>query len=64
MDFSLTEDQQAFVASARAFSEGALAPNAAKWDEESIFPRDVLGQAGECDDVGHTEIRTGIDGVS
>ncbi len=29
MDFSLTEDQQAFVASARAFAEGVLAPNAA-----------------------------------
>ena len=32
MDFSLSEDQLAFVDSARAFSEGALAPNAAEWD--------------------------------
>ena len=46
MDFSLTEDQRAFVESARAFSEGALAPHAATWDAESIFPKDVLRQAG------------------
>ena len=52
MDFSLNEDQKAFVESARAFSEGALAPNAAKWDEESIFPKDVLAQAGELGFMG------------
>ena len=52
MDFSLTEDQRAFVASARAFAEGALAPNAAKWDAESIFPRDALRQAGELGFMG------------
>ena len=45
--FSLTEDQQAFVESARAFSQGALAPNAAEWDATSHFPVDVLKQAGE-----------------
>jgi hypothetical protein len=52
MDFSLTEDQQAFVASARAFSEGVLAPNAAVWDAESIFPKDALRQAGELGFMG------------
>ena len=52
MDFSLTDDQKAFVESARAFSEGALAPNAALWDEESIFPKDVLAQAGELGFMG------------
>jgi alkylation response protein AidB-like acyl-CoA dehydrogenase len=52
MDFSLTEDQQAFVASARAFAEGALAPNAATWDEQSIFPKDALRQAGELGFMG------------
>ena len=41
MDFSLTDDQQAFVDSARAFSEGVLAPNAAQWDAESVFPKEV-----------------------
>jgi alkylation response protein AidB-like acyl-CoA dehydrogenase len=52
MDFSLNEDQQAFVASARAFAEGAMAPHAARWDEESIFPKDVLRQAGELGFMG------------
>ncbi len=52
MDFSLSDDQRAFVESARAFSEGALAPNAAKWDEESIFPKEVLVEAGELGFMG------------
>ena len=34
MNFELTEDQQAFVDTAKAFAEKELAPNAAKWDEE------------------------------
>ena len=52
MDFSLNEDQVAFVDSARAFAEGALAPNAAHWDEASIFPKDALRQAGELGFMG------------
>ncbi len=52
MDFSLSDDQRAFVESARAFAEGAMAPHAARWDEESIFPREVLQQAGELGFMG------------
>ena len=52
MDFSLSEDQKAFAASARAFSEGVLAPNAAAWDEGSIFPKEALQQAGELGFMG------------
>ncbi|EEB79081.1 Acyl-CoA dehydrogenase, C-terminal domain protein [marine gamma proteobacterium HTCC2148] len=52
MDFSLSDDQRAFVESARAFSEGALAPHAAKWDEKSIFPKEVLAEAGELGFMG------------
>ena len=52
MDFNLSDDQKAFAESARAFSEGVLAPNAAHWDEESIFPKDVLQQAGELGFMG------------
>ena len=52
MDFSLTEDQQAFAGSAKAFAEGVLAPNAAEWDATSHFPRDVLAQAGELGFMG------------
>jgi alkylation response protein AidB-like acyl-CoA dehydrogenase len=52
MDFSLTEDQQAFASSAKAFAEGALAPKAAEWDATSHFPKDVLAQAGELGFMG------------
>ena len=52
MDFSLNFDQRAFVASARAFAEGAMAPHAARWDAESIFPREVLREAGELGFMG------------
>lgn len=52
MDFSLSEDQLAFVESARAFSEGALAPNAAQWDETAHFPKEALAQAGELGFMG------------
>ena len=52
MDFSLSEDQKAFADSARAFAQGVLAPNAAHWDAESIFPKDALRQAGELGFMG------------
>jgi alkylation response protein AidB-like acyl-CoA dehydrogenase len=52
MDFSLNEDQIAFVNSARAFAEGVLGPNAAHWDEASIFPVDALRRAGELGFMG------------
>jgi alkylation response protein AidB-like acyl-CoA dehydrogenase len=52
MQFSLTEDQQAFVASARAFSQGVLAPNAATWDADSFFAKDALRKAGELGFMG------------
>ncbi|MDO8860389.1 acyl-CoA dehydrogenase family protein [Haliea sp. E1-2-M8] len=52
MDFSVSEEQQSFIDSARAFSKGALAPNAAQWDEDSFFPKDALRQAGELGFMG------------
>ncbi|WP_416305264.1 acyl-CoA dehydrogenase family protein [Neptunicella sp. SCSIO 80796] len=47
MNFNLTEDQQAFADIARQFAEQELAPNAAKWDREHYFPKDVIQKAGE-----------------
>ncbi|KJY84682.1 acyl-CoA dehydrogenase [Vibrio galatheae] len=47
MDFELNDDQRAFADLAAQFSRDQLAPNAAKWDEEQIFPKPVLKQAGE-----------------
>ena len=45
MDFELTEEQRAFQEAAREFANGEMAPHAAKWDEEKIFPEEVLRQA-------------------
>lgn len=47
MDFELNEDQIAFADMARAFAQNELEPNAAEWDQEAIFPIDVLQKAGE-----------------
>ena len=52
MDFSLTEVQRAYIASARALSKGLLAPNASTWDAQSIFPKDALRKAGELGFMG------------
>lgn len=60
MEFELNEEQRAFRDVAATFAAEHMAPHAAKWDEEHIFPLDVLRQAaaigfaGICvgDDVG------------
>ncbi|MGY0777923.1 isobutyryl-CoA dehydrogenase [Azospirillum argentinense] len=45
MDFALSEEQQAFRDTARDFAQQEMAPNAAHWDENSVFPVDTLRQA-------------------
>lgn len=47
MDFELSEDQRAFADTARQFAQSALAPHAAQWDAQGIFPREAIAQAGE-----------------
>ncbi|MEP4891809.1 MAG: acyl-CoA dehydrogenase family protein [Aliiglaciecola sp.] len=47
MNFDLTEDQIAFVDTAKQFAEQELAPHAARWDKEHIFPKSVIQKAGE-----------------
>ncbi|MCC7644876.1 MULTISPECIES: acyl-CoA dehydrogenase family protein [unclassified Janthinobacterium] len=47
MDFELSDEQREFQQAARAFAEGELAPHAAHWDAESIFPVDTIAKAGE-----------------
>ena len=47
MNFELDDTQIALRESAEDFARKALAPKAAEWDAESIFPRDVIAQAGE-----------------
>ncbi len=45
MDFELSEEQRAFQDMARQFADSSMAPHAARWDEENIFPVDVLRAA-------------------
>jgi alkylation response protein AidB-like acyl-CoA dehydrogenase len=47
MDFGLTPDQEAFRQAAHDFAEGEMAPHAAHWDEEGIFPEECLRKAAE-----------------
>jgi len=47
MNFDLTEDQQMFADTAKQFSDSELLPNAAKWDVEHTFPKEVIAKAGE-----------------
>ena len=47
MNFNLTEDQQMFAETAKQFADAEFAPNAAKWDQEHIFPKEVIAKAGE-----------------
>lgn len=45
--FDLTEDQLAIQEMARRFTADMITPNAAEWDEQHHFPRDVIKQAAE-----------------
>jgi alkylation response protein AidB-like acyl-CoA dehydrogenase len=45
MDFDLTEEQRAIQDLARDFATREMAPHAARWDEESIFPVETLRAA-------------------
>lgn len=47
MNFNLTEDQVAFRDAAKAFAQNEMAPHAAQWDAEHIFPVDVIREAGD-----------------
>ncbi len=52
MNFDLNEDQQAFVDAAKEFAAREMAPQAAKWDEDSLFPIDVIRKTGELGFLG------------
>ena len=46
MDVELNQEQRAFAQVAREFAQGEFAPNAARWDQECIFPVDAFRRAG------------------
>lgn len=52
MDFFLSEEQRAYQDAAREFALGELAPHAARWDAEHIFPKDVFAAAGQLGFMG------------
>ena len=45
MDFQLSDEQRAIQDTARQFAVEKFAPNAARWDEEQLFPVDALREA-------------------
>src|SRR5215813_11492522 len=45
MDFSLSEEQQAFRAMAREFAQAEMMPYAREWDENATFPEETLRKA-------------------
>lgn len=47
MDFHLTEEQRLIQDTARQFAREHMLPKAQDWDENKIFPKDVMRQAAE-----------------
>lgn len=47
MSFDLPEETRLIRETARQFAQERLRPNAARWDEEKIFPKDVIREAAE-----------------
>src|SRR3954468_4496064 len=47
MEFTLADDQREIQALARDFAQAEIQPNAAAWDREPGFPRELLGKLGE-----------------
>ncbi len=45
MDFQLSEEQRAFQDMARDFAAQEMAPHAAAWDQDEVFPVDALRKA-------------------
>jgi alkylation response protein AidB-like acyl-CoA dehydrogenase len=47
MNFNLTDDQKQLQEIARSFAVKEMAPQAARWDQEKVFPVEVLRQLGQ-----------------
>jgi alkylation response protein AidB-like acyl-CoA dehydrogenase len=63
--FELSEDQTLIQDAARRFADDRLKPNAAQWDEEKIFPVDVMREAAELGFAGiYTRDDVGGSGMS
>ena len=58
MQFELDEDREALRAAAQQFARERMAPEAERWDEEHIFPEEVLREAAS---LGFAGIYVGED---
>ena len=47
MDYNLTDDQRAILDMAQRFTADEITPNAAAWDENHVFPVDVIRKGAE-----------------
>jgi alkylation response protein AidB-like acyl-CoA dehydrogenase len=47
VDFQLSDEQKQLRKSVREFAEREIAPNVMKWDEESLFPMEVVKELGK-----------------
>src|SRR5437016_2152166 len=52
MDFSYTPEQVHLRKSVREFAEAEIGPHVLEWDEEQIFPLDVIKKAGQLGFMG------------
>lgn len=50
--FELSDEQLALRETIREFAEGEIAPHAAAWDEQHVFPTDVVRRLGELGAMG------------
>ena len=47
MQFDLTDDQREIQALTHDFAQAEIEPNAARWDREHEFPRELFGKLAE-----------------
>ncbi len=52
MDFDLSDDQRALQATIREFAEAEVAPHAAAWDRDEMFPLETVKKLGELGVMG------------
>ncbi|HYP13183.1 MAG TPA: acyl-CoA dehydrogenase family protein, partial [Bryobacteraceae bacterium] len=52
MDFAFTEEQVQLRKQVRDFAHKEIAPHVLEWDEQQIFPLDVIKQCGELGYLG------------
>ena len=47
VNFELTDEQQMLRELARDFANEEIKPNAARWDKESIYPKEAIAKAND-----------------